>query len=770
MTDREVFRNAEATDSEVSGKLQLVAPYNFIPLEAPLLSCFGDAVPSHARPLPDGVCGALTVDWLFEQPVLVGGGKEDHATTFTTDADSKPAIPGSTIRGLLRNVIEIASGSRVDIVDRDAHFAVRDSRAEYWRAHSPLARDGSRAMSFGWLVRRNPKAAFGERTYDGWSLKVVEKAWQIETAHLLRSVNCTTEVSVFETMSVKAKYDELAAHGDARIKFSTTEKEGARSFEESRKAVVDARAGNLGWIVFTGVDPNRGGVKRKRYATVFESTDDVDAGHPLPADLVRRFIRVHSTASGGERAEGPRGAWDFWFAAYRDRCADKRDERGPWPRASDGTPIPGIPVFIVHKVPTKPRRGRGGETESQFDARNEHGRRAIELRKVLRSLQSQVGRKGRRGESVKPEDLFLNLSRFVKVPHRYGTEDLLASDGHGESGPLDFARALFGQVPSEKKEEAAESEGGVALKGRVFFGAAALDHKPERNQYREEIGTTMTPRASFWPYYLRPDEEPGPTKYEQFDYSNEKSRLAGWKRYPVRSNSAPLAPFPWDDRQTHLGERQKKTGYVAPTEAAMRFLMASEAKPLRFTGTTRFHNLKPAELGALLWAITWGAFDGRGISPVPQRHLIGRGKAQGYGRCRAEMRKLKIEPNMGDQALDPAEYVRSFREHVTQQYALKHPDAKVTGFEGLPMVKQLLAMADPVVAAGLEARLTYPRHPFAPQIERAKALAGGKIVQGGLDDEKTPSLVGYTGIRAAAIEAAENGKPPVRLPPYPTEV
>jgi hypothetical protein len=56
-------------------------------------------------------------------------------------------------------------------------------------------------------------------------------------------------------------------------------------------------------------------------------------------------------------------------------------------------------------------------------------------------------------------------------------------------------------------------------------------------------------------------------------------------------------------------------------------------KGTAFTGRIHVHNLRPEELGALLWAMTWGDTSGKG----PHRHALGMGKPLGFGRVKVSI-------------------------------------------------------------------------------------------------------------------------------------
>ena len=63
----------------------------------------------------------------------------------------------------------------------------------------------------------------------------------------------------------------------------------------------------------------------------------------------------------------------------------------------------------------------------------------------------------------------------------------------------------------------------------------------------------------------------------------------------------------------------------------------------RFTGQLRVHNLRPAELGALLWALDFGQAEGC-------LHMIGMARPLGYGACSIEISDARLIPNDSEAA------------------------------------------------------------------------------------------------------------------------
>ncbi len=110
---------------------QLSAPYRFIPLSRLILLPNWANEVSHDQPFKDGLCGELQLR-LTTYTSLCVGGEQDKATErepgkvhFFRTPDQRPAIPGSSLKGMLRNVLEIASFARFRQVE-DQRLGVRD--------------------------------------------------------------------------------------------------------------------------------------------------------------------------------------------------------------------------------------------------------------------------------------------------------------------------------------------------------------------------------------------------------------------------------------------------------------------------------------------------------------------------------------------------------------------------------------------------------------------------------------------------------------------
>ncbi len=118
---------------------QITAPYNFVPLSAWIFSPpWADKV-SHDVPFRDGVSGRLELTITAETPVLVGG-KQEKATkekpgeVHFCQIGERYSIPGTTLKGMIRNILEIAAFGKMGYVD-DRRLGIRDISG---RLASPL--------------------------------------------------------------------------------------------------------------------------------------------------------------------------------------------------------------------------------------------------------------------------------------------------------------------------------------------------------------------------------------------------------------------------------------------------------------------------------------------------------------------------------------------------------------------------------------------------------------------------------------------------------
>ena len=129
------------------------APYNFVPLEN---KAFYPSWANHISqdiPFEDGVSGSIEYTIEAETPIFVRNGYTDREhpdSTFSKTHDGKFFIPSTSIKGEIRNVLEILSFGKMTQV-QDARFGIRDlSNTPEGRFY----RQKIQNVHCGWLYKR----------------------------------------------------------------------------------------------------------------------------------------------------------------------------------------------------------------------------------------------------------------------------------------------------------------------------------------------------------------------------------------------------------------------------------------------------------------------------------------------------------------------------------------------------------------------------------------------------------------------------------------
>ena len=157
------------------------APYNFVPLSSHIYRPDWASRISYDRPFKDGYCGYIDYRITTETEFLVGGASKPRDDDSRKPAEVFPyklpvqgplsqydyAIPGSSIQGMLRNVLSIASFSAIQEVS-ERHFGVRDfnpkkgtpEQQDYQRL---LKRIDYKKLEAAWLTKEPNDSDFPAR-------------------------------------------------------------------------------------------------------------------------------------------------------------------------------------------------------------------------------------------------------------------------------------------------------------------------------------------------------------------------------------------------------------------------------------------------------------------------------------------------------------------------------------------------------------------------------------------------------------------------------
>ena len=241
------------------------------------------------------------------------------------------------------------------------------------------------------------------------------------------------------------------------------------------------------------------------------------------------------------------------------------------------------------------------------------------------------------------------LALMYRLPYKHSIKGAIShtSSDHFHPEP-DLAETIFGF---------ADDTMGM-LKGRVSISPAVID--PATAKQLSPITTILNgPKPTYYPNYL---EQPNP----QGAYTtlmDDGSEVRGWKRYPVRLKDAVHVP------PVGAGQQNVSTQFI-PLEGGARF---------RFS--VKVHNLRPVELGALAWSLTWGA-EGK------LRHAIGMGKALGYGQASISVAGAKLAGVDGG-VCDWKQAMTVFEEQMNREVG--------GAWRQTVQLEQLLAMANPEI-------------------------------------------------------------------------
>jgi len=517
----------------------ITAPYNFVPLNKEVFYPDWSEDVSHDIPFKDGESGEIDITITAKSPIFI---RDHNKPEEFCQHNGVYYIPSSSIKGMVRNVLEIMSFSKM----RDENFD----------DNTYAVRDLSHAKNFYMQEMKEP-------TFGGWLRKVdgqyiiedcgevgrisheeIDKALNIEFAKHFKDDVFDSKNK--EHKSSKYKYD-LIGHELKTITLS-------EPFRSKNNAKIDKR-------VFYNYDKNG-----KKQATL------VLTGQPSP----RKVRQKKSEGKGyeflffdakGELTVSKEVMDNFKFAYFDNRTTEPK-ESPDWAywkkKLEDGEKVP---VFFQ----------KNGNTVKHF-----------------------------------------GLSYLYKLPYSHSVKDGIPKT-HFESTKLDLAQTIFGYISKNSQE---------ALKGRVQFSHFKATQNIEVLEEKEILGT---PRASYYPNYIRQTNITNNKVNKYITLMNDNAEISGRKRYPIHSSSQPT-------QTTDTGNENVGTSFKPLEDGVV------------FKGKMRFHNLKKAEIGALLSALTF--------HNTPNTfHNIGLAKSLGYGKI-----ALKL-----DGVNDINSYLKAFESAITEQ-------------------------------------------------------------------------------------------------------
>jgi len=295
--------------------MPIQAPYNFVPLSKKVVFPDWAGQVSHDIPFSDGISGEISCSFTTESPIYVRNGgnwsREEIMANQRNDGQSffrlgdEYIVPGSSLKGMLRGVIEIMSFGKMGRVD-DRRYSVRD-----------LQNPG--------LYGNHMTTTVGANTYQplvhaAWLTQDENRQWHLipcEFARVEREdlVNHHPNHPNLRVRQGAVEKYRLWGNQPLEIRFDCTEAQ-PNPHSKGRRLVyrkVTRIGGNCqyqGTIVLTGqpaadeAPQHRQG--RKHLEFVFFNPRENER-QPLPDAIRKDFIFIHSDDNGNPNTE-----WEYW--------------------------------------------------------------------------------------------------------------------------------------------------------------------------------------------------------------------------------------------------------------------------------------------------------------------------------------------------------------------------------------------------------------------------------------------------------------------------
>lgn len=568
-------------------KESIPSPYNFVPLskEIVFLDEWSEKI-SHDIPFEDGISGTISLTVTTESPTYIRNGgnwtdedrKQDNSLmqNFFQVSDGTNYIPGTSFKGMLRNVLEIATFSKMKLVDKK-RYSIRDLRNRKDYTSKMTIRDGNgfkSTVKSGWLQKINGKVTIIPCDYARVELNDLENYY-------------AGKINLKSKQSAISKYKKWSTNLDITFDIDSNDRhKHSCGILVYHKAINIGRGLNKGKIVFTGQPTTyKSRAKgRKHLEFIFHNSKTTSIIN-INEELFRDFVFIHSDEKGNPNEE-----WKHWKSLF------DRGEK--------------VPVFYL------------------TDTRG--------------SISS------------------MGLAMMYRLAYDNNIYETIAhtDKNHIKSDKIDFADAIFGFTNKQK-----------SLKGRVQIG-----HFIQTNDKKEMSCLTTVlggPKPTYYPNYI--DQEGtriinGKRVYKTF--MDKDAQIRGWKRYPVQNDKLELNDLP----KPPIDKNGKRN-----LEVATKF------KPLPigsiFRGKIKLHNLKPEELGALIWSLTLG-------NNKDCRHSIGMAKPLGFGiiKLSIDSEGTKLYQIKDNATIKFSNATKPFKEYIEKKIGDNLSDS--------PQIKELIAMAN----------------------------------------------------------------------------
>lgn len=595
---------------DIDEKRQAWAPYNFVPLPDQIVTQKVTDLPDQGIYHKNRLTGYIDCELTTESPIYIRAGvnrkqieegkqSKDIPDFFYLNDANEPVIPGSSLRGMIRTLVEIVTYSKLRWINNSptiTYRAVADKNDDPLKQkYKDIIGNMAKNVRAGYFIYENdkwyiqPVGSFVHEKIDGVGsyLKVDEE--DIDIANFIKMPSIKdyrpqlVEVS-FQRNGITPKRADLIKKAREKNKTIT---DPNKQIKEDRVCYLvkskDENLINTGWLITAGNMRETGSGTPNRYKHyIFPPKNEKAERYEVPDQVVRDY-RAGLTPFQRER-----------LVDWRDGIHDES-----WGCLGNGKP-----VFYVLEEDQKVVR---------FFGHNPNFRIPVMLEGTKRA--------------VTPLD-------FVPKELRYDTNP-------------DLADGLFGWV--EQWDE--EDENGQITKkqigptkqyaGRLFFrDAIYLNNKNGvwLTQDREAVTPRIlaSPKPASFQHYLIQDNNYGHDP-------NNKSSLAHYGTNPTQTGIRGYKFYWHKGSNPAIEYAPKNDSEKRPDNVLTQIIPIKQG--VCFSSRIHFENLLPEELGVLCWALVLPGKKGK-----TYRHKIGMAKPLGMGAVKITLSGLHISQRFNSNA------------------------------------------------------------------------------------------------------------------------
>ena len=462
--------------------MPMQAPYNFVPLSEHVVFPHWGPHVSLDLPFADQESGTLTLSIEAHSPIFVRDGRKSDGTQAFAQHDGRYFLPGSSLKGMIRNVMEIMTFSKLKQAT-DERLAYRD----FYNKNLYKVSDMAKTARCGWLYAEKGTFYLDKVGEPGRvSLPEIDRLYgsKLHAFFAPKRKEEGFDESKDEQKTAVFKYRKLWETAGGQQSLRVTARKRAKADDDRNNAKDSRKLYDL-----TGFAP--------------------EGDTSLIADSIGTLVLTGQPSARKEpKGNKPSGKiYEFIF----------------WDKAPTRTPVPPQVVadlycaYLDHK-----------KEEEQSEDWKDCKRRLAQGEKVPVFYHEQNNQL----QSV-------GLSLLYKMAYPQSVHELRSSK-HSSTQP-DLTETILGYVDLDGKQPAREQVDQHALKGRVHFGHAWAEKGTAQPAGEPVTEILSSPKASYYPAYVR---QAGARVDRYRTYADALARLAGWKRYPVQVGQVASYPPP----------------------------------------------------------------------------------------------------------------------------------------------------------------------------------------------------------------------------------